>query len=544
MMKGLAVAVFLVACSATSNGPGDTQPPSLHVLTPDRGTLSAGSQVTVTGTATDDQPGLTVTVNGTPAAVGADGSFSATITVGSGVDVLETHATDAAGNDARDVRAVLAGTLAATDGSTVSPLGAMIGAAGFHALGTAIATQAKQLDFTALGQAMNPVYSSSGCNSATIDIETITVGDITADLVPGANVLAAKVDLSDVAVTLEVKFKAVCIGGNATVDVHSTVAHVTGNLALGLEAGKLVATMPDAAVVLDGFSINIHNIPGAIEDLIRGKVRDAAESALTKAIKDEVPKVANEQLSKLVSQSLATQMLGHDLRFTVTPSGVALSPDGLFVATDTTLLLAGGEGGTFASVAAPLDATTIGASGLGIAIAADTLNQLLGGAWAAGAIDQHIADLGGVGGLLDDDVHSLVLHPLLPPTVTADNGTLALALGDMIVSARDANDTEVIQVALSVSTPLQIAAGANSALAFDLGDPVVKAQVLAQTDAVDNPLTDAKFEAIIGGGWGLLAGKAKDALSGLALPTLSGVTLGTPAVAGTHGYIVATIPLQ
>jgi len=546
---GLLGASLLLACTSSKTAPPadtDTQAPTLQVITPARGTMSQGNQVNVTGMVQDDHPIdlVTVTVNGTNAVVNPDGTFAATITVGSGIELIETHAVDGGGNDARDVRSVLAGTLVASDGTAVSSLGVMVGAAGFHAIGAEIATQAKQTDFTALGLAMNPVYTSSGCNSATINIETITVGDITADLVPTTGALGAIVDLDNVTVVLHVDFHAICISGSATVTVTSTKAHVTGDLALALTAGHLVATMPTAAVTLDGFAIDVHNVPSALTDLITGQAQSALETALTNAVKAKVPQIATNALSKVVATSLTTSMLGHDVQMAVTPGSVSLAPDGLFLAATTTTKLVGGETGTFSTVATPLTSSTIAASGFGIAIAGDTLNQLLSGAWAAGALEETVSNLGAVGAFLDPSAKALKLHLMLPPAISAESGALALALGDLIVSVRDASDVELQQIAVELTTPLQLSADATGALTFSLGTPTIKAQVLVQTAEVQTPLTDAKFEAILTGGWGLLADKAQTALSGLHLPTITGVTLGTPTVTGTSGYITADVPLM
>jgi hypothetical protein len=64
-----------------------------------------------------------------------------------------------------------------------------------------------------------------------------------------------------------------------------------------------------------------------------------------------------------------------------------------------------------------------------VAIADDTLNQLLASAWSAGALDATVAAAGGLVALFDD----VELSPRLPPVLTASRGgsTLHIAIGDV-----------------------------------------------------------------------------------------------------------------
>src|SRR5689334_16623640 len=110
MMRVLAAALLLTVVACSSDAPD--KPPVLEVQSPARGTLADSDTITVTGHVTDDHAGVKVTVAGTEVPVGADGSFTATVTAVPGVDIIETHAIDSGNNDVRDVRSVLAGTLA------------------------------------------------------------------------------------------------------------------------------------------------------------------------------------------------------------------------------------------------------------------------------------------------------------------------------------------------------------------------------------------------------------------------------------------------
>jgi hypothetical protein len=84
--------------------------------------------------------------------------------------------------------------------------------------------------------------------------------------------------------------------------VRSSKAHIDGDLGLAVSAGKLTTSLAGAAVRLDGFSIDVGGVPGAIESLLKGEARKAAENALTKAVRDNVPPMANQALANLTAK--------------------------------------------------------------------------------------------------------------------------------------------------------------------------------------------------------------------------------------------------
>ena len=549
MMRAIAVASCvsgLLACSAASGE--DETPPSIEITSPERGTFAQGSEVRVAGFVHDDSPGVIARINGQDITPAADGSFEATVPVGEGISIIESFAVDKASNKARDVRAVMAGTLDTADGTQVSPLGARVGAQTFGKLGTVLGTMAEGMDWTTIGRGMNPVYSSSGCNSAVIDIDTIAISSIDVALVTSAGKLTANVELADVVVDMDTDFRALCIGGSTSIKVRSTKAKINGDLALAVKAGAIDSTLPAAAVTLEGFSIDIGGVPGAIESLIKGEARKAVEKALTNAIKDKVPELANQQLSGLLAKPFSANVLGHPVTLTTAPKELTLSAEGLFVAIDTKVKVTGGEGGMYVSSPAPMTAALMPTTGIGAAVANDTLNQLFSGLWAAGAIDQTVGldgQLAVLAALLDDDAASLSISAALPPTVFGDGAALGLAIGDLMISVKDAGGSEIQQIALSIKTSLQANPTQSGSITLTVGQPELYAQVITQNlDVVDRPMTDEQFEGIINGAWGLVGGQADAALAGLTMPSIGGVTLGAPTLQGNAGYLVADIPVQ
>jgi hypothetical protein len=527
----LAILVVTGCSGATTT---DT-PPELEIVTPDRGALNDSGAVTVSGLVRDDGP-VRVVVNGTDATVAKDGTFSVTLEVTPGITLLETHAIDTTGNDVRDVRAVLAGTLAPSDGTLGSPIGARLGPAGLLTVGNAVATTAEDIDFTAAATALNPVFENGGCLGAKIDITSVAISNIGVSLIPKTNALDTSVTLDNVVVRMRAEYKVACIGGSTNITVRSTKARVRDDLGIALVDGKLKTSLPSPTVTLEGFSVDIGGVPGAIEDLLRSKAREGAEKALTSVIKSKVPPLADSKLAGLVAKSLSTELLGHDLGIDVRATDVQLTTTGVFVAVDTTMVVAGGEGGTFVSTPMPILAHD--ADDLGVVVADDAVNQLFAGLWAAGVFDLalSIEAVGPVAALLDDDVRTLEVSLALPPTVTTQQ-TLELAVGDLIITARDQAGLEVQRFALSLRTTL-VANPSAGRIALTTTTPTVFAQMLAQSEAVDRPLDDEQVEGIVTGVWGLVDGMLNDALAKVPMPSVAGVTLEAPAVTGRDGYVV------
>ncbi|MBI5549729.1 MAG: Ig-like domain-containing protein, partial [Deltaproteobacteria bacterium] len=89
----------------------DSTAPQVVIATPEEGTRLTALSVSVTGTVTD-ATAVTLTVNGTAVAVQGDGSFSATVSLSTGLNTIAAVATDAVGNSGQATRSVRANSTA------------------------------------------------------------------------------------------------------------------------------------------------------------------------------------------------------------------------------------------------------------------------------------------------------------------------------------------------------------------------------------------------------------------------------------------------
>ncbi len=538
------VLVLLAGCPRpTTSSPPEPRPPeapvvgepTLEIDAPARGTFVDDGSVIVRGRVRDEGP-VRVAINGTPATVAGDGSFMAVVQVPRGLAILETHALDADNHDVRDVRAVLAGPFAPSDGSVAAPIGARLGRAGVMAIGKALAASAKALDLTQAAQALNPIYEDPGCLGARVDIANVTVGTIEVALVPATNALELAVRIDGIEVKLDVHYRAACIGGSTSMSVR-TRARVTSELRVRA-GGRIQTSFPKPDVTLDDFQFQMTGMPGVIESMLKRVTRPAVEIALAQMISSKLPPLVDAQLSALLTRPALPQVLGRDVDVIVAPSWVELAPTGIAMVADAKLAVRGGAAGRYATTRAFVP---VPAGDAAVWVSANSVNQLFAGLWASRAFDRTLPrdQLGPLAMLLDPRIATLELSIALPPTIHADTA-LELVVGDLLITARDAAGAEVQRFAVSLRTGLAIKPGV---LALGTTEPQVFAQLLAQHGPLSRPLDPAGVEGIVKGAWSLVATSIDEALAQIPIP---GVAKGAQlaSLGARDGAIVLELKLN
>jgi len=101
----------------------DTVAPTLNVTSPVDNSITNNATCTVAGTTNDETSSpVTLTVNGTPTTVAADGTFSTTVTLSEGSNTITIVATDGAGKTTTVTRTVTLDTTAPTISAvTITP---------------------------------------------------------------------------------------------------------------------------------------------------------------------------------------------------------------------------------------------------------------------------------------------------------------------------------------------------------------------------------------------------------------------------------------
>ena len=542
-MRGFLGLVVVAAC-AKPRPPEPPKPeplpvvdlaPELAIVQPERGTFVDGETLVVAGHAHDDAA-VRVTVNGVDAPLAADGSFSVTLGVAPGMTIVATHALDATGHDVRDVRSVLVGPFALADGLTRAPIAVRLGGGGLAALGKALGASAGSLDVDAAMRALNPIFDRGGCLGARADVVAVTLGKVTVALAPKPGALAATISVEDVVARFDVQYEVACLDARTTMTVR-TNARITSDLGAVVRDRRIHTSLSNTNVVLDELQIDL-GVPRPIENLLRRAIRGSVEAALQAVVATGVPPIADAELAALLAHVAVPPVLGRDVRLDVVPRHVAVAASGVTVAADAALIVAGGERGRYVARPAALLGGQPPPAAADVWIAADAIDQLLGGLWAAHALDRTIAldELGLLGTLLKTKLATIDVTFSLPPTIGADHA-LELAIGDLILTARDATGAEVQRFAVSLRSALTIAPGART---LATNEPTVFAQRLGGA----GPLDDATVEAIARSVWAVVATRLDDAVARIPVSALGGAVQVRAATARDRFVVLDLAPID
>jgi hypothetical protein len=530
---------------STVVGEGDPSAITIEIQTPERGTLSQESQVSVTGKVTSTDADIeSVDINGTAVTPGGDGTFQATVPLAEGITVIQTTARDAAGNQAIDARGVLAGTL--VDAATPVTDGVMISISGeaMSGLSTAVSDLANGTDFTALATSLNPVVNTGdGCNDARVFVESIEHGPIDVGVTPAAGSLSAAIGIGSLVVRGHVDFSAVCIDGSAGFTMTADSYDVGGSIVPSLSGSEIAVTLEGVTSNFTGFGIDVNGVPGFVESLFTGTARDKIAEILRDQISQMIPPLANSFLSGFLAESLTIPIFGQNLSLAIAPTEMTWTEQGGTIVVDTTATVEGLEGATYLSTptARPSDAD-LGATGLRVAVADDVLNQLLASIWASGALDDTMLPLPGdaLSAAFGGDVASAQLTMILPPVANFDTttGTARLTVGDLQLDAVSSSGETLASFVLSAEIDLAVESSSDGRVKIITSAPQIVAQILSQSEGLALPLTPDQVAAIAELGIKQVSLLADDLLENIPVPGIAGATITAPTIQPAGGYLL------
>jgi len=536
-LAALAAAVLATAC--TSDEPGRVAPPLLEVTSPARGTMEEGlTMVAVRGTvAPSPEAGAAITrvaVNGVTAELAADGSFVANVAIAPGATLLQTVAVDADGNQASDTRAVVTGTLRPADAMIENAISAALSAAALDRLGGSAATLVEQSDLGAFVAPYNPVIAKGLTNGEEdclygkvsvrpgLDVSTAAIG-----LVPGDAGLAIDVELKDLVVPLHARYAAACLDGDTDLTVRARRARVRGTLAVMATAGKFDVRLQSPQVTLEGFAVDASGVPGAVLDLL--DLDQEMGDVLAWAIERFMAPVVDQALRGVAVGPQRVELLGRTVEVAVTPAGVGFDAAGAEVVLDGRLMVVGGDA-RFVYTEDQVPPRRTGA-GFELAVADDTMNQALAGFWASGALAlRQPHELG----LFD----GVALDARLPPVVSpAGDGSLRLALGDLIVDFQTAGATRA-RVAMNLEMNLRVEPNAayDGAVRLAIDLRALKADVLDNATGVP----DHELETLFPGIATTMLDTMSPILGAIPLPSVYDLSVTDLRVGGDAGYVTVS----
>ncbi|HEU5055215.1 MAG TPA: hypothetical protein VFU21_01765 [Kofleriaceae bacterium] len=548
-MKRLAPAVLALAAACTgtiTDGRGtsnDTTPPTVEVTSPPRGTVTEDRSVVVAGRVTDDKSPVSLKVNGNAVEVNPDGSFSTTIEVGDGITLFDTIATDGAGNEANDARAVLSGTLVPQETPVAEGVVANLSGTAMNGLGQLVSSLANNTDFTALATALNPVVDAGGgCNEAQVYVESVSHGGVEVGVTPVAGGVQAAVSIRSLVVRGHVEFEAICINGSASWTISADAYDVGGVIAPTLASGTITIALAGVTSDFRGFNLDVNNIPGFIEDIFEDDVRDKLAQILRDKVNEMVPSLATAFLAEFLAGAWDISLLGQTISLGVTPSAMTWTEQGGTIALDTSATIEGVDGLYLSSPRPRPSDADMASTGIRVGLADDVLNQLLAAIWAAGALEDAMVpgDADALGAAFGGDVASATMTLMLPPVANFDTttGSARLTLGDMMVTALDPSGATLASFVVSADIDLAVETSADGRVKVVTSTPRILAQVLEQSPTLLVPLDKLKVAAIAELAIKTLSLKADDLLANLPVPGLADASITSPSFQPAMGYML------
>ncbi len=527
----LLLSLLLTDCMIPG-GDGDDEAPVLIVSAPARAVRLDGSSVVVRGHASDARSGVaSVSVSDVAAELAADGSFEVEVPLAAGVSLLEVVARDRAGNEARDVRAVLSGQ-GSEESFIARGLMARVGPAGYGLLADAVRA--------ALGDLAGPGATSAllevpGCFSVHMVGVQHGASDVT--LEPRAGGIGVAIEVHDLVADLRVDAGGFCDpdGSSAPMRVHAASLWLRGPVALAVADGRVAADLSHLEAGLEGTDIDSALVPAEIVDLL-GDLPVELAGALSDVAGGLAGSAIGDALAGFDALEWSTAIEGLGLTVRLAPTAVAAGEDGLSVTSSVDLQFADIGPVEYVARGVPSGAPPLdGDSALRVAVADDLANLTLAALWSAGVLDRSV--------VLPDDHPARTRLGLdrvdiafpLPPMLASRDGSARIVLGDAVVTAFDLGGAPVMRLAASARADLALSGEGGPLLTLipDEADlwlsPIDEEGASSAALDIPEPLRLVALDE--------LARFLGDSLASLPVPALSGVAE-VSGLAAVPGYLV------
>jgi hypothetical protein len=539
----LGLAAALSGCADHPYDPGapaiDPTAPRVHILAPAHGTFAGGVEtLTVTGIAIDDGGVASVQVNGVAAMLAGDGSWTATIPVSPGTQLIHAVARDAQGNVGKESRAVVVGPLQSIAAPVPQAIAAAMSAQTFAAIGRGITGFLSTGDLAAAVAPLNPVIDVGGgpdCNYVQAAITKLSVGSASSvTLLPEPGGLALDVELDRVTLGMHLAYSVVCLDGGSDLTITASHIKVAGMLGVGVKAGAFDIALTGQTVQLTGVNIDLTGLPGEVIGWL--DLDHALASVVGWAARQLVVPALNSALGSL-NGTRTVNVLGTAVDIHLAPARIAFDASGAVIELDT-VLRAQGDAGAPGYVYLPGQEPAMSTDrGFALAVADDAANQLLASLWAARALDRSFdlttGSYGDVGKLYD----RVELSVAVPPFIAASGGSLRLTIGDLLASFKN-GDALATQVAVSAEVDVKVVADASGRPRLDVGTPTTYVDVIDEHVDGANVLSNAQFEVIASFALSRVIAIGSGAIGAIPLPSLGGVAVTDLTIAEQTGYLV------
>lgn len=487
-----------------------------------------------------------VTVNGQAATV-SEGSFTANVNLGRGVNLLDARALDGRGDELYVRQGVLAGEFASPDVPIADAIAIRVNRGGLAKVTDLVGGYIDPPAIGAAATALNPVYVDSygvfGWDAVNVEANLLNLEFsppvISADPRPG--VMALEIAIPNVEVHIGVDGDVVGLDFSQDAWIGADLAVVNAHVVIDAVDGQLEVEMIAPTVSLNGFWYDTSLIPGDVESfLLVDTIRDAVEGMLLTQIEALVPSLLDDTLSEL-DLSFQTELLGKQVGVGTSFSDAFIDAAGVQLVADLSVIVPGDTGRPWLGyLAAPVaEARPSYADDLGMALSDDLLNNLLFQAWRSGILSLDLDSARGdinpvlLSQLGATDAARVVVDAHLPPVVVQHEGGLQVQVTELAVRVEtpDGENGEYLDLSVTAKIPVELRVEAGI-LKIALGTPEVVVDVRdsdwgASNNAIGNLLADqlpiATLVALLGD-------------IEFPLPSFAGITLGdTEAIRDSSG---------
>jgi hypothetical protein len=549
LRPALAAGLLIVqgACAGVPAGqddePIDIDDPVLIVESPARGKMGENGNVVVSGTATDEGLGIeSVTVNGQPAELAPDGTFSARLSLPEGMSFIETIATDRAGNSVNDIRAALTGQFEMLSEPVANAFVARVNESSFGALENMVVDLADGTDFGEVAQPYNPVVDVGGsCLGSQIDVQSIEKSGVAMQIRPTAAGIEIEVDIQDVDADLVSHHHVACIAGTAPIRLDADHFYITGRLEVDLDVfNGFDVSLVGLQGTFEGFRLGVASLPEQITNLVRDPVKNYVRDQLLSLVEDMVPSLGESFLADFTGKSFELS-LGEDHSFTLSVAPTAVTPreGNLEILIEGQADVPEAVGGAY--IATPSAVPSGGGDrGLELYLADDLGNQLLAGVWTGNVLQEslHKGLVEAIEGLFGEQAGDIQLDMMLPPVINSDINaqSVQLMVGDIVVSVNSASDgATLLSFAVSASIDLNLAY--DDGLTLITGEPHIYAKLIEKSPLVVLNIDDSTIAAMAEIMIRQLAENSDELLRAIKIPSLGPVELTDPALSAGAGYL-------
>lgn len=539
----VAVASLAVSAAACTNDLGPRpEPPVLTVTAPERGLMQEGlTSVEVRGTVAPGPSGVkvaSVEVNGALATVADDGSFSAFVPVHPGANFIATKAIAEDGASADDTRGVITGRFLASNTMIANAISAALSKEAFATLGDTAAELVATTDLGALVMPMNPVIAKGLSNGEEdclygkvsvrpgLDVQSADIA-----IVPGDSGLALDVTLSGLFIPLHARYAAACLDGDTDITIRATTARVRGTIAVTASGGRFHVTLESPIVSFTGFNLSASGVPGAVLSLL--DLNNEIGNVLADAMEKFVGPMVEQAVAGVHIGPQTVPLMGKNVTVEVAAAGIAFDTAGAEMILDSKIQVGGSDRRFFfTDDQVP---PTRGTAGVQLAIADDTVNQLLTGFWAAGGLDLTIPkNLG--------NYDAIRLEAKAPPIVTGTaEGSLRIVMPDLVAHLTQ-HEQEITTVAMNVEMGLKVTPHPTVANIAQLSiePPTISADVLFDVSGMPDAALEDFLPFMIEHELATFA----PLLAAVPLPAVAGIRLSNLNVGTTGSYVTVSADIR